>query len=83
MTLRRFHLGGDDALVDSAVAEVRRGAVVVLPTETVYGFAASPRLLPAQEAVAALKGRSRGRPRRLPWKAGRAARTLASVSAAT
>lgn len=62
MTLRRFHLGGDDALVDSAVAEVRRGAVVVLPTETVYGFAASPRLLPAQEAVAALKGRSRGQP---------------------
>jgi protein-tyrosine phosphatase len=42
----------------SAVDGLRAGRVVVLPTETVYGFAADPRLPQAVARLATLKGRA-------------------------
>jgi tRNA threonylcarbamoyl adenosine modification protein (Sua5/YciO/YrdC/YwlC family) len=60
MAARRIQLSGGDSEVQAAVAAVRRGSVVVIPTETVYGFAISPRLPEAHQAVNAIKGRVEG-----------------------
>ena len=48
--------------VAQAVAALRRGAVVGLPTDTVYGLAADPFSERAVAALFALKGRSAGNP---------------------
>ena len=48
--------------VDEAVAAIREGQLVVIPTDTVYGLACSPyREKPVQE-LSALKGRGAGQP---------------------
>ena len=51
---------GDD--VTEAVAALRRGELVVYPTETVYGLAADALDPEAVERVFEAKGRSRGKP---------------------
>ena len=43
--------------LDAAVAALRGGRVVVVPTETVYGLAASPAVAGATARIFALKGR--------------------------
>ena len=57
MAARNIPLSSGDGEVDTAVEAVRRGAVVVLPTETVYGFAISPKLPRPGRVVRELKGR--------------------------
>src|SRR5262245_64094593 len=49
----------DDAAIDAAVAAVRRGELVVLPTDTVYGIAARPDDPRATAAIFEAKGRPR------------------------
>ena len=49
----------DRAAIAAAVERLRRGEVVALPTETVYGLAALPR---AEAALRAAKGRDDGKP---------------------
>ena len=46
----------DDA-IDDAVAAIRAGGVVVLPTDTVYGLVADARSVSGRDALYALKGR--------------------------
>ena len=46
-----------DAAIDDAVAAIRAGGVVVLPTDTVYGLVADARSAAARDALYALKGR--------------------------
>lgn len=46
-----------DAAIDEAVAAIRAGGVVVLPTDTVYGLAADARSVAARDALYALKRR--------------------------
>ncbi len=48
---------GDPAAVELAVAALRGGGAVVLPTDTVYGLAALPSVPGAVERIFALKGR--------------------------
>jgi L-threonylcarbamoyladenylate synthase len=48
--------------VDAAVAAIRAGRLVVLPTDTVYGFAADGRSEAAASALYAAKGRASVRP---------------------
>jgi len=48
--------------IEEAVAELRRGALVVMPTETVYGLAADARNPEAVAKIFELKGRPRDRP---------------------
>lgn len=58
--MRVLDAGGDpptDDVVDAVVDAVRRGGVVVLPTDTVYGLAVDPRLPGATGALFSLKGR--------------------------
>jgi protein-tyrosine phosphatase len=52
----------DRAAIAAAVARLRQGEVVALPTETVYGLAALPR---AEALLRAAKGRDEGKP--LTW----------------
>lgn len=52
----------DTAAIDAAVAALRRGDVVGLPTETVYGLAADARNDEAVRRVFALKGRPADHP---------------------
>ena len=55
-------------MIDEAVAAIRAGQPVVLPTDTVYGLCADPdREAPAQ-AVARLKGREEGQPTALLFR---------------
>jgi L-threonylcarbamoyladenylate synthase len=49
-----------DELLEEAAAALRAGAVVALPTDTVYGLATDPTRPGATEAVFALKGRPAG-----------------------
>ncbi|MCP4474989.1 MAG: threonylcarbamoyl-AMP synthase [Gammaproteobacteria bacterium] len=49
-------------VVDEAVACLRRGELVVLPTESVYGLAADPFNVAARARWVALKGRSQQQP---------------------
>ena len=51
----------DEAAIDAAVAAVRRGELVVLPTDTVYGIAARPDDALATAAIFEAKGRPRDR----------------------
>jgi L-threonylcarbamoyladenylate synthase len=50
-----------DAWLPEAVASVRAGDVVALPTETFYGLAVDPRSAAAVERLLALKGHGAGR----------------------
>jgi L-threonylcarbamoyladenylate synthase len=52
----------DDAALDEAVARLRRGELVVVPTETVYGLAADAENPAAVAKIFALKGRPADRP---------------------
>ena len=51
----------DDAIAQ-AVAALESGGLIVLPTETVYGLAADPRLAGAEERIFKAKERDRGKP---------------------
>jgi L-threonylcarbamoyladenylate synthase len=51
-----------DASIESAVAAIRAGKPVVLPTDTVYGLCASPYRADPVRALYALKGRSKKQP---------------------
>lgn len=48
--------------VDAAVAAIEAGEVVVLPTDTVYGLAATPFWPAGRDALYRLKGRNPGQP---------------------
>jgi L-threonylcarbamoyladenylate synthase len=48
--------------VEQAVSCLRRGGLVVIPTDTVYGLAADPRVPGAEERIARAKGRPEGKP---------------------
>ena len=52
----------DDAALDTAVARLRDGGLVVVPTETVYGLAADAENPAAVAEIFALKGRPANRP---------------------
>lgn len=64
MPARVIHVGaeGSDRAVREAVDCLRRGDLVVFPTDTVYGVAADPRVGGAVEKLVAAKGRDRGKP---------------------
>ena len=49
-------------MIDEAVAAIRAGGVVVLPTDTVYGLAATACEPAARDALYRLKGRDEGQP---------------------
>jgi len=49
-------------MVDAVVSALRRGAVVILPTDTVYGVAVDPGALGAEERLFRVKGRSDNKP---------------------
>ncbi len=51
-----------DALIDEAARVIRRGGVCVIPTETAYGLAASPRFQKALERIYEIKKRPRNKP---------------------
>ena len=51
-----------EATVAEAVAQLRAGRAVVIPTDTVYGLAADPHNPAAVEALFALKGRAETNP---------------------
>lgn len=51
-----------ESLVERAAAVVRRGGVLVYPTETVYGIGCDPADPAAVARVRAIKGRDAGRP---------------------
>lgn len=66
MTARRVNLNDytldlHQAVTDAAEA-LRRGELLVVPTETVYGVAAKPDVAAAQGALAALRGEQAARP---------------------
>lgn len=48
--------------VSAAVAALRNGGLVILPTETVYGVAADPGVPGAEERIYEVKERDRGKP---------------------
>ena len=50
-----MHIGDDDAL-DRALDFLRSGGVVVLPTDTIYGFHAAVSSRDAVDRIAELKG---------------------------
>ena len=54
--------GDDDAAVALAVAALERGDLIVMPTETVYGLVADPRVPNSVERIYAAKQRDRGKP---------------------
>ena len=49
-------------MIDKAVAAIRAGRVVVLPTDTVYGLVADAFVVEGRDALYALKGRDAGQP---------------------
>jgi L-threonylcarbamoyladenylate synthase len=49
--------GPDPGVMDTAAVALRRGGIVALPTDTVYGLAVDPRLHGAVERLFSLKGR--------------------------
>ena len=66
-------------MIDEAVAAIRAGELVVLPTDTVYGLCGDAESEAAAREVAGLKGRSAQKPialiapnpkRRYPWLGG-------------
>jgi L-threonylcarbamoyladenylate synthase len=54
--------GDDDAAVLAAVSALEKGELVVIPTETVYGLVADPRVPGSIERIYAAKQRDRGKP---------------------
>ena len=61
--MRRLDAGGDiDGLVREAADALRRGEVVLLPTDTVYGLACAGEPASAVEQVYRIKGRPSGLP---------------------
>jgi tRNA threonylcarbamoyl adenosine modification protein (Sua5/YciO/YrdC/YwlC family) len=66
MTMTRvFDLSREDERetgLDEAASAIRRGELIVLPTDTVYGVAADAFSGPAVEALLAAKGRDRSMP---------------------
>jgi len=50
------------AVIAEATAALRSGALVILPTETVYGVAADPRIPEAMDCLYAAKGRVKTKP---------------------
>jgi len=50
--------GDDDPQIDGAVAALRRGGVIAIPTDTVYGLAAALDRRDALRRIYAIKGRS-------------------------
>ena len=57
--------GDEDAAVDLAVAALKRGELVVIPTETVYGLVADDSVVGATERIYAAKRRDAGKPLQL------------------
>ncbi|MBT3193553.1 MAG: L-threonylcarbamoyladenylate synthase [Verrucomicrobia bacterium] len=57
--------GNDDAAVSMAEAALVRGDLVVIPTETVYGLVADPRVPGSIEQIYKAKKRDRGKPLQL------------------
>jgi L-threonylcarbamoyladenylate synthase len=53
---------GDAAVIAEAVTALEQGGLVVVPTETVYGLVADPRLPGAIESIYEAKQRDRGKP---------------------
>jgi tRNA threonylcarbamoyl adenosine modification protein (Sua5/YciO/YrdC/YwlC family) len=65
MVTRVFDCGRDDERetgLDEAADAIRRGELVVMPTDTVYGVAADAFSAPAVDALLAAKGRDRSMP---------------------
>ena len=52
----------DSSAIDAAVTALRSGKPVVLPTDTVYGFCATPYREDPVRRVYRLKGRDEGQP---------------------
>jgi L-threonylcarbamoyladenylate synthase len=52
----------DEAAVEAAVTALERGDLVVIPTETVYGLVADPRVPDSIERIYEAKQRDRGKP---------------------
>ena len=52
----------DDTAIEAAVSALARGELVVLPTETVYGLAADPRVAGAMDRLYRVKARPEGKP---------------------
>lgn len=61
---RTFRLGSDseETALAAAADALRRGRLVIIPTETVYGVAADPRVTGAEERIYRAKARDRGKP---------------------
>ncbi len=53
---------GDEAAVATAVDALAHGELIVMPTETVYGLVADPRVPGSVERIYAAKQRDRGKP---------------------
>lgn len=51
-----------DAVLQQAAAQILAGAVAVIPTDTVYGFAAHPAHAASVARLSRVKGRSSGKP---------------------
>lgn len=61
-----YRLNGDDGVaVDAAVAALKRGELVVIPTETVYGLVADASVPGAADSIYAAKERDAGKPLQL------------------
>lgn len=73
----------DAGVVADAAAVLAAGEVVVLPTDTVYGLAASPSVAGATDRVFALKGRSSAVPLAVLCAAADQALALADPAAVT
>jgi tRNA threonylcarbamoyl adenosine modification protein (Sua5/YciO/YrdC/YwlC family) len=54
--------GADPRVLDEALAALRRGALMILPTDTVYGVAADPCVPGAEQRLCAAKGRAGDKP---------------------
>jgi len=57
-----FWDGSDPRVLNEALAVLRQGAILVLPTDTVYGMAADPRVTGAEQRLCQAKGRPEDKP---------------------
>lgn len=60
--LRVETAGTDQAALDLIAGEVKRGGVIIYPTDTIYGLGCSALERAAVERVFQIKGRARGKP---------------------
>jgi L-threonylcarbamoyladenylate synthase len=58
----RVGVGSDDAVVDEVARALESGQLAVIPTDTVYGVAADPRIDGAEELLCEAKGRDKNKP---------------------